>query len=110
MKQGMDLQEAMDEAGMHFVQAMEQFLADRACMPLWGPDIDPAVSSYIESMAQWVVGNLDYSFDTERYFGTDRKEVKRTRIVMLLPHTDGRTGRELSLPLPLEHPGQLLNL
>jgi hypothetical protein len=100
----MDLQAAMDGAGVRFVQAMEQFLADRACMPSWGPDIDPAVSSYVESVAQWVVGNLDYSFDTERYFGADRKEVKRTRIVTLLPRTDGRTRRESSLALSLERP------
>ena len=95
MKQGMDLQAAMDEAGVRFVQAMEQFLADRACLPSWGPDIDPAVASYVEGAAQWIVGNLDYSFDTERYFGTDQKEVKETRIVTLLPRTGGRAGREL---------------
>ena len=88
MKQGMDLQAAVDEAGVRFVQAMGQFLVDRACMPSWGPDIDPAVSSYVESVAQWIVENLDYSFDTERYFGTDWKEVKRTCIVTLLPRTD----------------------
>jgi hypothetical protein len=100
----MDLQAAMDEAGVRFIQAREQFLADKVRMPSWGPDIDPHVSSYVESLAQWVVGNLDYSFDTERYFGADRAEVKRTRVVTLLPRTDGRTREELSLALSLEHP------
>ena len=92
----MGLQEAMDEAGVRFIQAREQFLDDKARIPSWGPDIDPLVSSYVNGLEQFVVGNLEFSFDTERYFGVDRTDVKRTRVVTLLPRTDGRTGGKLS--------------
>ena len=36
-------------------------------------------------MENWVIGNLNWSFETQRYFGHARHEIKRTRVVHLTP-------------------------
>ena len=79
------LQEAADHVGTHFKQLMESFEADKARLPSWGPELDAVVAKYVMAMETWVVGNCDWSFETQRYFGVQREEVKRTLVVKLYP-------------------------
>ena len=79
------LQEAADHVGTHFKQLMESFEADKARLPSWGPELDAVVAKYVMAMETWVVGNCDWSFETQRYFGPQHAEVKRTRLIMLRP-------------------------
>ena len=83
-----DLQSAADMVGAHFGKLMEQFIMQQGRVPSWGPEVDAAVTDYITAMQHWVIGNLEWSFRTQRYFGSEHARVKSTRIVSLWPVED----------------------
>ena len=66
-------------------QSIDRFNEDRARLPSWGPEIDRDVSIYVAGLANWIVGSLHWSFETERYFGKSGHQVKATRTVEILP-------------------------
>ena len=82
---GFSLQEASDYAGTLFGDLMNRFVAEREKLPSWGPDLDRGVNRYVDAIGHWVVGNLCWSFETSRYFGSALEDVKRTGIVKLRP-------------------------
>ncbi|KIJ61808.1 hypothetical protein HYDPIDRAFT_95823 [Hydnomerulius pinastri MD-312] len=84
-EQGLDLQSAVDFVGEMCRQSIDRFVEDRNSLPSWGPKIDKDVATYVDGLANWIVGSLHWSFDSERYFGLNGREVKRTRVVTLLP-------------------------
>jgi hypothetical protein len=81
----LDLQTASDEVGVYFKELMDRFIADKTRLRSWGPSIDADVQRYVEAMGHWVIGNLEWSFETQRYFGADHCGVKATRLVTLRP-------------------------
>ncbi|KAG6335506.1 hypothetical protein ID866_3578 [Astraeus odoratus] len=84
-EQGIDLQSAFDFVGNLCKQSIDRFIDCRARLPSWGPEIDRDIAIYVDGLADWIVGSLHWSFDTERYFGKQGIQVKKTRIVTLLP-------------------------
>jgi hypothetical protein len=82
---GMTLQEAVDFVGDLCKKSIDRFTNDRACLPSWGPEIDAQVQVYVQGLADWIVGSLHWSFDSERYFEKKGQQVKKTRIVELAP-------------------------
>ena len=82
---GMTLQEAVDFAGDLCKKSFDRFNEDRARLPSWGAEIDAQVQVYVQGLADWIVGSLHWSFDSERYFGKKGLEVKKSRIVELAP-------------------------
>lgn len=80
-----DIQAASDYVGIHFEQLMGHFMADKGCLPSFGSALDAEVARYIDAMGQWVIGNLEWSFESKRYFGANHAEVRRTRVVTLRP-------------------------
>jgi hypothetical protein len=85
---GTSLQDTSDYIGQHFQQLMNQFMANKAALRTWDPKVDAEVARYITAMEHWVIGNLIWSFETQRYFGPQHEEVKRSRLVMLRPRED----------------------
>jgi hypothetical protein len=86
MKQdGVDLQTAIDFVGELCQQSIDRFVAERTRLPSWGPEIDRQVDIYVDGLADWIVGSLHWSFESERYFGKTGLDVKRTRVVNLMP-------------------------
>ena len=108
--QSLALQSAVDVVGELCKQSIDRFIEDRAALselsPTWGAKIDREVSVYVEGLASWIVGSLhwsgfifihfhpffsfltranDRSFESERYFGRSGMEIKKTRVVHLLP-------------------------
>ena len=81
----LDLQGAADYVGVHFKGLIDTFHEAKRSLPSWGPKVDHEVSRYTMSMETWVIGNLNWSFETQRYFGQARHEIKRTKIVYLAP-------------------------
>lgn len=79
------LQEAADYTGRHFKNLLDQFLNCKANLPSFGPKWDPVVAHSIMAMEAWVVGNLEWSFDVQRYFGRQHSQIKQTLIVDLYP-------------------------
>ncbi|THH00478.1 hypothetical protein EW026_g2048 [Hermanssonia centrifuga] len=86
MKQeGLDLQSAVDFVGELCQGSIDRFVHDRANLPSWGPEIDRQVAIYVDGLADWIVGSLHWSFESERYFGKTGLEIKKNRTVNLLP-------------------------
>ncbi len=85
---GCDLQTASDIIGAHYAELMERYLADRERLPSFGAEIDADVRLYVRAMENWPIGNLEWSFETNRYFGPLHDEIRRTRLVVLTPRRD----------------------
>ncbi|KAF8811256.1 terpenoid synthase [Phlegmacium glaucopus] len=81
---GHDLQSAVDHVGGLCMQSVDTFYANKE-LPSWSPEIDDMVARYVRGLQDWVVGTLHWSFQTHRYFKSDGLEVKRHRVVTLLP-------------------------
>ncbi|OAX41622.1 terpenoid synthase [Rhizopogon vinicolor AM-OR11-026] len=92
-EQGLDLQSAVDFVGELCKQSIDRFNEDRKLIPSWSPKIDKDVAVYVTGLADWIVGSLHWSFDSTRYFQNSGQEVKKTRVVNLLPR------RKLECPI-----------
>jgi len=90
----LSLQDAVDWIARYHMNFLNKFEQLRSELPSWGPDIDREVSKYIDSLGQGIRGVDDWSFESQRYFGPKALEIKRTRLVTLLP----RLGSELATP------------
>ena len=82
---GLDLQSAVDFVGDMCKQSIDRFAKERATLPSWGPAADQDVAVYVQGLADWIVGSLHWSFETERYFGKSGRKIKKTRVVCLSP-------------------------
>ena len=86
MKQfDVDLQTAFDRVGDMCIRGIDTFIAKRQQLRSWGPEIDRLVETYLDGLQDWIIGNLHWSFESERYFGKTGKDIKRTRILELMP-------------------------
>ena len=77
------LQQAADTVGEHSAKLMKDLNDAKERLPSWGARVDADVARYIRALEDWVIGNLEWSFKTVRYFGPTHDEVKKTRIVIL---------------------------
>ncbi|RPD61335.1 terpenoid synthase [Lentinus tigrinus ALCF2SS1-6] len=84
-QEGLELQEAIDYVGDLCFGCIDRFEALRRALPSWGPEIDDQLQIYIDGLADWMIGNLVWSFETTRYFGADGDRVRRELCVDLLP-------------------------
>ncbi|THH10891.1 hypothetical protein EW145_g1024 [Phellinidium pouzarii] len=91
-EKGLTIQEAFDYAGTEFQTLMSQFIAEKAALPSFGTEIDNDLKCYVVGLERWVSGNLQFSFETLRYFGGEREEVKKTLIVRLLRPADSNAS------------------
>ncbi|KAG5726366.1 Germacradienol/germacrene D synthase [Termitomyces sp. T112] len=92
---GHTLQSAVDYVGNLCIQSIADFERGRKHLPSWGAEIDAKVRKYVEGLQDWIIGSLHWSFQNDRYLGTDGDEVMRTGIVRLLPRkAHQEKGRE----------------
>jgi hypothetical protein len=54
-------------------------------IPKFGEPVDAQLAQYVDGIGNWVRGNYQWSFETERYFGKKGPEIEETRWVALLP-------------------------
>ena len=80
-----DLQTAVDFVGELCKQTIDTFIENQRSLPSFGPKLDRDVALYVQGLQDWIVGSLHWSFMTERYFGKSGAQVKKHRIVKLLP-------------------------
>ena len=81
----LELQEALDYVGDLCFGCIDRYEKLRASLPSWSPEIDAQVQVYVDGLGDWMIGNLVWSFETERYFGTAGPQVRRDLSVALLP-------------------------
>ncbi|KAI0696795.1 terpenoid synthase [Cytidiella melzeri] len=79
------LQEASDYVGIRFKELYDVFEATKNELPSFGEEMDKMVAAYIKAMEYWVAGNLEWSFGTRRYFGTENHKIRETLTVELSP-------------------------
>lgn len=80
---GISLQQAANVVGEHSAKLMKDLEDAKKCLPSWGTRVDTDVARYIRALEDWVIGNLEWSFKTVRYFGPTHDEIKKTRVVAL---------------------------
>lgn len=79
------LQDAADLVGDHFAMLMNRFVETKKQLPSFGAELDDAVAQYVDALGHWVIGNLEWSFESQRYFGSEHMRVKDTRVIILSP-------------------------
>jgi Delta6-protoilludene synthase len=84
-EKGVDLDAALDWVAEYHGQVLFEFQAQYRALPSWGPAADLKVKAYVERLAYFIRGIDCWAFETERYFGTKGREIKKQRIVDLLP-------------------------
>lgn len=82
---GLDVQGALDWIGILHDQLAGRFLSDYRRIPSFGPRLDLDVMVYCDGLGNWVRGNDQWSFESERYFGKEGIKVLKERKVKLLP-------------------------
>ncbi|TBU50447.1 terpenoid synthase [Dichomitus squalens] len=87
------LQAAVDYVGDLTNASIARFESIRRSLPCWGEKIDKDVTLYVQGLQDWMVGALQWSFDSARYFGNDGAAVKQHRVVILRPRMSA-TGRD----------------
>jgi hypothetical protein len=86
-EKGVDLDGALDWLAEYNRVVLSRFQAHYQMLPSWGPDMDPIVTAFVERLAHWVRGLDCWSFESERYFGTEGTEIQKHRLVTLLPRS-----------------------
>lgn len=64
---------------------MTKFLNNADKVPSFGPKLDPQVARYVDGLGNWVRANDQWSFESQRYFGTKGLQIMKHRTVGLLP-------------------------
>ena len=96
-EKNMTIQQAADHAGEMLRDLMDNFQKIKTRLPFFkksegvdtssshhpGRTVDDDVRDYVESLEYWMVGNIYWSFATQRYFGAEHKEVECTLVVKL---------------------------
>lgn len=102
-ERALSLQEACDFVGVHFKVLMSRYMEGKVALEA---SLDSgtlahvdagSVFAYVDAMGDWVIGNLVWSFDTQRYFGTEHEEVKQTLVVHLKAREGGADVCEVDL-------------
>lgn len=88
---GFDLQTAVDFVGELCRQTIDAFTENQRELPSFGPRLDRDVALYVQGLQDWIVGSLHWSFMSERYFGKEGAEIKKHRVVKLLPRCPPRS-------------------
>lgn len=81
----MDVQQAVDKAGELFREQAQKFGDLSRQLPRWFGPVDLYVQRLVDGMASCVSANMHWSYETPRYFGSHGLEVKKTRVVNMLP-------------------------
>jgi len=78
----LSVQGAMDYIGEQYATLGSRFLSK---MTLFTNSDDSNLASYVWGLGNWVTANVEWSFESERYFGTSGPKIRNMRRVELLP-------------------------
>ncbi|KAH8806499.1 terpenoid synthase [Flagelloscypha sp. PMI_526] len=76
-----DLQQASDFVGLYCDGLVDTFCKKRESISSFEPTVERDIQLYIDALSCWMRGNLDWCFESERYFGTEVKRVSQDRLV-----------------------------
>lgn len=81
------VQEAIDWAARRYDSLADDFNTLYRAIPGWGGPLDWDIQTFMHGVAQWVLGNLLWSYEGGRYFGHHGLETRATRTLSLRPRT-----------------------
>ncbi|KAJ7474169.1 terpenoid synthase [Mycena latifolia] len=81
----MNPQQAMNWISDLHDEIVDEFLALWESIPTFGGPLDREVRTYADGLGNWVRANDAWSFESQRYFGTQGLEIQRMRTVKMLP-------------------------
>jgi len=88
-ERSLSVQGAMDYIGEETYKLASRFVTLSKQLPTFGVDGDSkvshAVEQYVWGLGNWVTANIEWSFESERYFGTHGLEIMKHLKVELLP-------------------------
>ncbi|UKZ61170.1 uncharacterized protein TrAtP1_002441 [Trichoderma atroviride] len=84
---GMPLQKAFNTVGKLLEQRYWRWDEAEAKVPSWGEETDVQVRKYIEGIKCIVKANLNWSFKSERYLGSNPAQVRVTRVLRISAET-----------------------
>lgn len=87
--QGIDVQAAVNWAGEMHADMTRRFNQLFSEFPQYGDPTDQDVKAFMNGMAHWTGGNVQWSFESGRYFGNRGLEVMATRSLQLSPKLKG---------------------
>lgn len=99
-EQKLDVQGAVNWAGRLHASMTKRFNELFLEIPKYGDAVDRDVQSFMNGVAHWTGGNVHWSFESGRYFGTRGRKVMATRSLRLSPKVKG--GHEIG-PVILGH-------
>ncbi|KAF9033606.1 isoprenoid synthase domain-containing protein [Panaeolus papilionaceus] len=79
-----DLQAALYWLSGYATRTVARFMSDRAKLPSYGPEVDAAISVFIDRMGRCVRGYDAWSYETDRYYGKNGLTVQKTRRAVLM--------------------------
>lgn len=80
-----DIQGAMNHIGELHDCLVDAFLFAKDRLPSFGECVDAQVARYVHGLGNWVRAGDQWSFESQRYFGTKGLEIMEHRAVNLLP-------------------------
>ncbi|KAI1498321.1 terpenoid synthase [Biscogniauxia marginata] len=92
-ERNLDVQGAIDWIAKLHTKMVKRFNQLYQVIPRWGGPVDLDVQSYMNGVAHFTIGNVHWSYESERYFGKRGLEIKKTREMHLLPkQVNGEIG------------------
>ncbi|KAG1869402.1 terpenoid synthase [Suillus subalutaceus] len=80
-----DVNGAMLWVADHHTKLEKKYFKAVAAIPKWGEPIDSQVREYCDGLGNWVRAGCDWSFESERYFGTNGMEVQQKKWILPMP-------------------------
>lgn len=77
----------MDHLGTWHRELATKFLTKMNNLPSgpWSVEIDAKLKVYVWGIGNWLTANIEWGFESERYFGSHGLEIREHRLVTLLP-------------------------
>jgi hypothetical protein len=81
-----NIQGAMDWTYQYHKEVQAKFMdIYENKIPKFGEPVDTELARYVDGIGNWVRAIFEWSYECERYFGKEGKDIQKTRWVTLLP-------------------------
>nr|BBH51515.1 putative sesquiterpene synthase [Clitopilus sp.] len=88
---GLELQEAIDLLTKMISDRVQDYVDLKNQLPSFGPDVDPALHTYLTALEQFVQGTVVWYYSSPRYFRHLDPRGKPEVLIHLFPKTDAPT-------------------
>lgn len=86
-ERGLDVQGAMDNLGTWHHERVTRFVAKFDNLPSgsWAPEVEVELKEYAWGIGNWVTADIEWGFESQRYFGGHGPDVRAHQQITLLP-------------------------